>query len=187
MWSHCIDVESDKFYTYGGLGGNAGTSAWTNPYNGAADKGSCPYDIRHNLTVNVVYLLPFKGNRLVSGWQITGSIETFQATGIPFSPQIGYDRALLSDNFDQVRPNVIAGCDVTANQSVAHWYNPACFTLPAAGTVGDLGKATIASPGYTTLDVSLSKETRLRERGQRAVPSRTVQRPQPHEPQLPDP
>ena len=158
VWSHCIDGS----YTYGGLGGNAGTSAWTNPYNGAADKGSCPFDIRHNLTVNVVYMLPFKGNRVVEGWQITG-IETWR-TGIPFSPQIGYDRALLSDNFSQVRPNVIAGCDVTANQSIAHWYNPACFTLPATGTVGDLGKGTIASPGYTTLDVSLSKDTRIRER-----------------------
>jgi hypothetical protein len=158
VWSHCIDGS----YTYGGLGGNAGTSAWTNPYDGSIEKGNCPYDIRHNLTVNVVYLLPFKGNRLVSGWQITG-IEAWR-TGIPFSPQIGYDRALLSDNFAQVRPNVIAGCDVTANQSVAQWYNPSCFTLPAAGTIGDLGKGTITSPGYTTLDLAVSKDTRLRER-----------------------
>jgi Carboxypeptidase regulatory-like domain/TonB-dependent Receptor Plug Domain len=158
VWSHCIDGS----YTYGGLGGNAGTSAWTDPYDGAREIGNCPFDIRHNLTINVVYLLPFKGNRAVEGWQITG-IETYR-TGIPYSPQIGYDRALLSDNFAQVRPNVIAGCDLTLNQSVAHWYNPACFTLPAPGTIGDLGKGAMTSPGYTTLDMSLAKDTRLRER-----------------------
>jgi hypothetical protein len=158
VWSHCTDGS----YTYGGLGGNAGTSAWTDPFDGSREKGNCPFDIRHNLTVNVVYMLPFHGNRLVSGWQVSG-IETWR-TGIPFSPQIGYDRALLSNNFSSVRPNVIAGCDMTANQSIAHYYNPACFTLPAAGTIGNLGKGVLTSPGYTTLDFSLSKDTKIFER-----------------------
>ncbi|HEX4276335.1 MAG TPA: carboxypeptidase regulatory-like domain-containing protein [Bryobacteraceae bacterium] len=158
VWSHCTDGS----YTYGGLGGNAGTSAWTDPYDGSRENGNCPFDIRHNLTVNLVYVLPFHANRLVTGWQVSG-IETWR-TGIPYSPQIGYDRALLSNNFGSVRPNVIAGCDMTANQSIAHYYNPACFTLPAAGTVGDLGKGVLTSPGYTTLDFAVSKDTRLRER-----------------------
>jgi hypothetical protein len=158
VWSHCTDGS----YTYGGLGGNAGTSAWTDPYDGSREKGNCPFDIRHNLTVNVVYVLPFHANRLVSGWQLSG-IETWR-TGIPYSPQIGYDRALLSNNFASVRPNVIAGCDLTANQSIAHYYNPACFTLPAAGTVGNLGKGVLTSPGYTTLDFSVSKDTKIFER-----------------------
>jgi len=98
-----------------------------------------------------------KNNHQLSG------IETWR-TGIPFSPQIGYDRALLSNNFAAVRPNVIKGCDLTANQSIAHYYNPACFTLPAAGTVGNLGKGVLTSPGYTTLDFSFSKDTKIFER-----------------------
>src|SRR3989449_2954338 len=32
-FSHCVDLA----YTYGGLGGNNGTSAWNNPYEGATD------------------------------------------------------------------------------------------------------------------------------------------------------
>src|SRR5437762_6440306 len=41
-FSHCTDLA----YTYGGLGGNNGTSAWNNPYDGSTDKGNCSYDIR---------------------------------------------------------------------------------------------------------------------------------------------
>jgi len=34
--SHCTDLA----YTYGGLGGNNGTSNWNNPYDGSTDKGA---------------------------------------------------------------------------------------------------------------------------------------------------
>jgi hypothetical protein len=158
VYSHC----TDGAYTYGGLGGNNGTSAWTNPYDGSRERGNCGFDIRQNLTLNVVYRLPFKGNRLVEGWQVSG-IESFR-TGVPISVGIGYDRALLSNNFSSVRPDVIAGCDVTAGQSPQHWFNKACFTLPAVGTVGNLGKNTITAPGYEAVDFSLSKDTRILER-----------------------
>jgi hypothetical protein len=59
---------------------------------------------------------------------------------------------------------VIAGWKETAGQSPLHWFNPACFTLPTAGTVGDLGKNTVKAPGYVSTDFSLSKDTRLYER-----------------------
>jgi len=47
VYSHC----TDGAYTYGGLGGNNGTSSWTNPYDGTRERGSCGYDIRHNLSL----------------------------------------------------------------------------------------------------------------------------------------
>ena len=158
VYSHC----TDGAYTYGGLGGNNGTSAWTNPYDGSRERGNCGFDIRHVLTLNVVYQLPFHGNRLVEGWQVSG-IESYR-TGVPISIGIGYDRALLSNNFASVRPDVIAGCDQTANQSPQHWFNKACYTLPAAGTVGNLGKNTVTAPGYEAVDFSLSKDTKVFER-----------------------
>jgi hypothetical protein len=158
VYSHC----TDGAYTYGGLGGNNGTSAWTNPYDGSRERGNCGFDIRHNLALNIVYRLPFKGNRLVEGWQLSG-IESYR-TGVPISVGIGYDRALLSNNFASVRPDVIAGCDETANQSRQHWINASCFTLPATGTVGNLGKNTVTGPGYTAMDFALSKDTRVLER-----------------------
>jgi len=158
VYSHC----TDGAYTYGGLGGNNGTSSWTNPYDGSRERGNCGYDIRHNLSVNVVYMLPFRGNRLVQGWQVSG-IELWR-TGVPMSVGVGYDRGLLSNAFSSQRPDVIAGCDVTAGQSPAHWFNKSCFTLPAPGTVGNLGKNTVTAPGYLSTDFSLSKDTRIFER-----------------------
>ena len=35
------------------------------------------------MTFNAVYVLPFKGNRLVTGWQLSG-IESWH-TGVPFT------------------------------------------------------------------------------------------------------
>jgi outer membrane receptor protein involved in Fe transport len=156
-WSHCID----SAYSYGGLGFNNVTSAITNPYNYNAEKGPCSFDLRHNISANVVYLLPFKGNRLVEGWQITG-IETWH-TGVPFSLGEG-DQADLGNNFDNPRPNVVAGCDVYAGQNVHQWFNPACFTASAYGTVGNMGRNALTGPGFVETDLGVMKETRITER-----------------------
>ena len=99
---------------------------------------------------------------LVEGWQISG-IESFR-TGVPISVGIGYDRALLSNNFASVRPDVIAGCDVTANQSAAALVQQVLLHASCAGTVGNLGKNTVTAPGYEAVDFSLSKDTRIFER-----------------------
>jgi len=158
VYSHCVDGAE----TFAGLGANNGTSSWTNPYDGSREKGSCGFDIRHNVTFNVVYRLPFRGNRAVEGWQVN-AIETWR-TGVPISIGVGYDRALSNNAFESVRPNVIAGCDQIANQSPRHWFNPSCYTLQPTGTVGNLGKNTVTGPGYTTLDFSLTKDTKILER-----------------------
>jgi len=156
-WSHCID----SAYTYGGLGFNNSSSANTNPYDWNADKGACSFDLRHNIAANAVYVLPFKGNRLVEGWQLTG-IQSWH-TGVPFSLGEG-DQADLGNNFDNPRPNYVAGCDVYANQNVHQWYNPACFSPSAYGTVGTLGRNALIGPGYVETDLGVMKETRITER-----------------------
>jgi hypothetical protein len=156
--SHCVDLA----YTYGGLGGNNGTSTWFNPYDGSRDKGTCSFDVQNNLTVNAVYRLPFTANRFVSGWQLSG-IESYR-TGVPFTPVVGFDNAHLLNNFTGSLPNLVPNCDVYANQSRVQWFNPACFSLPTAGTIGNVGRDILRAPGYTTLDLSVSKDTKITER-----------------------
>ena len=39
-------------------------------YNQRYSYGNCTFDIRHNISGNILYSLPFKGNRLVEGWQV---------------------------------------------------------------------------------------------------------------------
>lgn len=70
----------------------------------------------------------------------------------------------MGNTFDTERPNVIAGCNVYANQSVQQWYNPACFTPSAYGTVGNLGRNTLVGPGYVDTDFGVLKSTRITER-----------------------
>ncbi len=156
-WSHCID----SAYTYGGLGGNNGSSAITNPYAWANDRGNCGFDLRQNVSANVVYVLPFKGNRFKEGWQFT-AIEAWH-TGVPFTVNEG-DQANLGNNFDSVRPNVIGGCNVYANQNVHQWYNPACFAPSPYGTIGNLGRNVLVGPGYVDTDFGILKNTRINER-----------------------
>jgi hypothetical protein len=156
-WSHCIDGA----YTYGGLGFNNVTSAITNPYDFDAEKGNCSYDLRHNIAGNVVYSLPFKGNRFKEGWQVT-AIQAWH-TGVPFSLGEG-DQANLGNNFDNPRPNVVANCDVYANQSVQQWFNPACFAASTYGTVGNMGRNVLVGPGYVSTDFGVLKSTRIGER-----------------------
>ena len=157
MFSKC----TDQGYTYGGLGGNAGSSSLTNPYDLSTDQGLCVTNIKHNLTVNALYALPLHGNRLKDGWQITG-IETAR-TGLPFTILNGFDRTLTVNSFDATRPNVIAGCDIKANQSATQWFNPACFTLPDVGTFGNAGRSIGTTPGYVSTDFSLLKDTKISE------------------------
>jgi len=157
MFSKCID----QGYTYAGLGSNAGSSSLTNPYDFSIDKGLCVTDIHHNLVMNGLYTLPFHGNRLKDGWQIT-AIETYR-TGLPYTITTGFDRSLVSNTFDQTRPNYVAGCDITAGQSAAHWFNPACFTLQDAGTLGNAGRSIGTSSGFVATDFSVLKDTRITE------------------------
>jgi hypothetical protein len=123
-------------------------------------EGGSSYDIRHVISANVVYLLPFHVNRFKDGWQLT-AIQAWH-TGVPFALGEG-DQADLQNNFDTERPNYVAGCNVYANQSVQQWYNPACFTASAYGTVGNLGRNTLKGPGYVDTDLGVMKVTRIAE------------------------
>ncbi len=52
----------------------------------------------------------------------------------------------------------------TTAQKVAQFFNPAAFSAPAYGTVGNLGRDTLTGPGYKDLDLSLAKTTQINER-----------------------
>ena len=60
--------------------------------------------IRHNISANAVYMLPFKGNRWKEGWQLSGI--TSWHTGVPFSLGEG-DQMDTGNTFDNERPNYV--------------------------------------------------------------------------------
>ncbi len=139
-----------------------------------AEKGNSSNDIRHNVSYQLVYELPFgKGRKylnhasgavgaVVSGWQISG-VGTIRS-GIATSVLMGVN-TFGNGNLTNQRPNAVAGVSVyAADKTINHWLNPAAFSLPAAGTFGNLGRNVFYGPGYAQEDLMLGKVTRIREK-----------------------
>jgi hypothetical protein len=164
-YSHCLD------YASGTYGLEQGATGLLDPYDPRYDYADCSFDLRHNLGANVIYTLPFKGNRLVEGWQVSG-IFTAQS-GIPFSVSDGFDQAGLFNNVAATRPNVTAGCNPYVKTRAVgpgvpyrepHWIGGSCFTLEPIGTLGNLGRDTLVGPRNINLDFALHKDTKINER-----------------------
>jgi len=149
----------------------------SNPFNLGADKGLATYNAKNVAVINAVYALPFgHGQRLaneldgwrdgiVGGWSLS-SIATAQS-GFPITPQLSYNPTNNGDNRNPVRPFInpnFVGPIVTGNPN--HWFNSAAFLAPPAnsGFYGNLGRDTLTGPGLATWDLSLLKETKIRER-----------------------
>lgn len=122
------------------------------------DKGLCNFNASNNFRANVLYSLPFRGNRIVEGWQLT-SIVTWN-TGLPLTISDGFDD--VGDLNTAVRANYVSGCQVSRGQ-VTKWFNPACFTPEAPGTFGNTGRDTVIGPGLAQVDFGVIKDTKIRE------------------------
>ena len=154
--SRCID---DGGSPLGSMSGGNSPTAWTNPFDRSRDKGLCYFHSKHMFRANGLVNLPFRGNRVVEGWKLA-SIVTWN-TGLPFSVSNGIDLAGFGYAGCQ-RPNYVPGCKVDVGR-VNQWYNPACFTVSAPGTLGNLGRNTIIGPGLAQVDFAVSKNTTIRE------------------------
>ncbi len=83
--------------------------------------------------------------------------------GVPINANAGFDIAGFTSG-NTPRANYVSGCDPYANaQTYTHWFNASCYTLPTAGTFGNAGRDTLRGPGVFNMDLSLSKETVIRE------------------------
>ncbi len=148
----------------------------SDPYVPKADYGLATYDVRNIGVVTATYELPFGRNRrylssgggmdyLVGGWTIN-SIITAQA-GFPFTPQLGYNPSNTGDTRNPVRPFLnpaFAGPVVLGTPG--QWYNPNAFIAPPnnSGFFGNVGRDTYRGPGLAEWDLSVMKDTHIRER-----------------------
>ncbi len=139
------------------------------------DWGPSALNVKNQATFSASYQLPFgRGRRylnstsgfaekLVGGWQVN-EIATI-LSGFPFTPQVGADRSGDGDTRNPDRPNVntsFTGPAILGTQT--QWFNPSAFSVPAAGTWGNLGRGVYTGPGLGDLDLSVFKNTRLTER-----------------------
>lgn len=128
------------------------------------DRGPSDFDTRQRIVLSGVYDLPFKGNRLKEGWEIS-LIEQTQ-TGNPLTFKTSNTAFTGSAN---LRPNitgpVITGFTPATNRSatsVTYIQNPSVFVNPG-NAFGDLGRNAITGPGFSDLDFALVKNTRITE------------------------
>jgi hypothetical protein len=49
-------------------------------------------------------------------------------------------------------------------KTVSQWMNTSCFTLPATGTFGDVGRNTLVGPRMVTLDMAIARVFTINER-----------------------
>ena len=138
-----------------------------------AERGNGSGDIRHNVTFNTMYDLPFGhgrrllGNaggvadRLVGGWSI--SALGILRTGVASTVHIGTNTFGNGDFLNQ-RPDRVPGVsEYGAGSGPNNFLNPAAFSMPAAGTFGNLGRDTFYGPSYKQIDFSVLKKTRVTE------------------------
>jgi hypothetical protein len=159
MWSHAFDE--------GSLGGGESTAIQK------ADCRSCEYastgqDVRHTLTVNGVYALPFGRDRgqgvmhhVFGGWMISGLMQA--RTGRPLTISASRATGDLPDGNNQAqRADRVASVPIyPATQTPDQWFNPAAFAVPASGTWGNAGRSTVRAPGLFQIDLALQKRFEL--------------------------
>ncbi len=149
----------------------------SNPFDLHADWGLANFDVRNVGVISASYALPFGtgkpllsgatgfGKWIVSGWTLN-SIVTLQG-GFPFTPQLSYNPSNNGDTKNPVRPFVnpsFSGPVILGSPN--QWFNPAAFLAPPnnSGFYGNLGRDTLIGPGVATWDLSVMKDTRIRER-----------------------
>jgi hypothetical protein len=138
------------------------------------DWGPSALNVPHQTSISTRYDLPFGSgkhwlgsstgveNKLVGGWQVNG-IATL-LSGFPFTPQIGTNRSGDGDTRNPDRPSLNASfTGAVLLRQPARWYDPNAFTLPAAGTYGNLGRGTFSGPGLANVDLSVFKNTSITE------------------------
>jgi hypothetical protein len=85
-------------------------------------------------------------------------------SGFPFSVTTGtFDLAGLGTSNVWQRVNLAPGCTSKSATlgSETKWFNPTCFTLPAVGQFGDLGKNSFTGPGLRDVDFAIMKDTKV--------------------------
>ena len=147
-----------------------------NPLDVKSDWGPATYDVRNIAVIDGSYELPFGPHKLfaggsglaaklVGGWT-ANSIVTLQS-GFPFTPQLSYNPSNNGDSKNPVRPFVnpdFHGSAIVGNPS--EWFNPAAFLAPPpnSGFYGNLRRDSLSGPGLATWDLSMLKNTPLREK-----------------------
>ena len=190
---HALQVEVNKRYSNGlayqvaytySKSIDEASSGWfgvegqslTDPYNVAGSRGPSGFDLRHTLSVNMLYQIPIghgkrfstKNNALdyiLGNWQINNIFTA--RSGVPFNVYWGasdlantgnvswaqYERANLVGN-----PHSGSCPNGSPVGSVDCIFNTSAFAVPAQFTFGNSGRDAFRSPSFWNLDTSIFRQ-----------------------------
>jgi hypothetical protein len=161
-WSHCIGLGEASLYNP--MGANANVT-YTDPNNRDFDRGNCDSDRRQIFNLTSVAETPSFSNptlhKIATGWRFSAIYR--RSSGNPINVVSGQDRALSGIN-DQRASLTGANPYTGSSAGSANYLNPAAFTMPDLGTLGNMGYNLLRGPATWSFDVALSRAFQLRER-----------------------
>ncbi|MFI5127010.1 MAG: TonB-dependent receptor domain-containing protein, partial [Candidatus Acidiferrales bacterium] len=134
--------------------------------------GPSDFDARNRFVINAIYDLPFKGNRLISGWEL-GAISQAQS-GNPLT--IVFNNTTATGNRtlrpDASGPIVTEHVAATGAKGIQWIPNPGVLSAPSVpgangGQIfhfGNVGRNSIIGPTFVNTDFSVIKNTKITER-----------------------
>ncbi len=172
-WSHSIDNASD------GQDYVPNATQPDNSYNTAAERANSNFDTRQRLQFFWSYQLPDseKAKALLSGWSLDGSLVVNTGQPVNVSWIDGYNYNFNGSGEYYGRPDLV-GNPFAGTSAPAQFLNLSAFAVPcnngsydpnsgtgcaSGGHFGNLGRNAFTGPGYTNLDLSLTKFFKIKE------------------------
>ena len=161
-WSHCISDPGAGILF--GVTGNF-TNGWTDTDNRRFDRGNCSEgatDHRHVFNLSGVAEAPQFSNpklrAVASGWRFSPIFRVL--SGGYLTVTTSQDRAMngmTGQRVSLLQPNPYGA------KTAGNYLNPAAFAMPALGTLGNHGQASILGPGTWQFDAALTRTFQFRE------------------------
>jgi outer membrane receptor protein involved in Fe transport len=158
-----------KSYDYNSLNGNAVEDSADPRLN----YGPSDFDARNRFVINAVYDLPFKGNRLVSGWELAGISQAQSGNPLSIIVQNSVPTGAFTLFPDASAPIQTESVPFSATQYGIQWIaNPGVLSQPRVADpnggfdyhFGNLGRNTVIGPSFINTDFSIIKRTKITER-----------------------
>jgi hypothetical protein len=150
------------------------------------DRGNCEIDSRNSFNLTALGESPKFANHIAnmlgSGWRLSGLYRAFDgginaanissgvrtvtlATASSSQKGGGVQADQCLCDVSNQRPNLLLPNAVYLQKAgpSAHYLNPAAFGVPALGTLGNLGRATLKLPMNWQFDVALTRAFKVRE------------------------
>jgi len=159
MWSHALND--------GSLGSGVEDDFPEDVGCRRCERASSDQDARLSFSASTVYELRYRGplRAVFGGWELAGIAGARSA--LPVNVTVDRTAAVMPDgNSGNQRPNAVLGVPGVppGGPTPALWINPAAFSVPAAGTWGNLGKNAVRGPALWQIDTALQRSISLRER-----------------------